>query len=96
MPCLKLAVSIEEICNINLKFLIMIDYYRILGIEFGVDLEEIRKAYKKKALEFHPDKNNGEKNYEERFIEIQNAYNVLKDSSTKEEYDKQYQSSIEH
>ena len=71
MPCLKLAVSIEEICNINLKFLIMIDYYRILGIEFGVDLEEIRKAYKKKALEFHPDKNNGEKYYEERFIDIQ-------------------------
>ena len=74
----------------------MIDYYNILGIEFGVDFEEIKKAYKKKALEFHPDKNKGEKYYEEKFIEIQNAYNILKDSNTKEEYDKQYQFSIEH
>jgi len=49
-------------------------YYRVLGLQKGATLEEIKKAYKKYAAKFHPDKHGGDEFFKERFQEIQEAY----------------------
>ena len=53
------------------------DYYEVLGVSKNATAEEIKKAYKKKALENHPDRNPGDKAAEERFKEAAEAYSVL-------------------
>ncbi len=63
------------------------DYYKILGVEESVALADMKKAYRKLALKFHPDKNAGDKKAEEKFKEISEAYYVLSDSKRREEYD---------
>lgn len=65
----------------------MRDYYYILGINEKASEQEIKTAYRKLSLKFHPDKNNGEKFFEERFKEIQEAYETLSDSSKRNIYD---------
>ncbi|XP_064416371.1 dnaJ homolog subfamily B member 4 isoform X1 [Latimeria chalumnae] len=62
------------------------DYYRILGIEKGASDEDIKKAYRKQALKWHPDKNKSP-NAEDKFKEIAEAYEVLSDSKKREIYD---------
>ena len=64
------------------------DYYRTLGIERTAGAEEIKKAYRKLALLFHPDRNQGDKEAEERFKEISEAYAVLSDRKKRMEYDR--------
>ena len=54
------------------------DYYTTLGVHPEATQEEIKKAYRKLALEFHPDRNSGDKGAEERFKEIQEAYENIK------------------
>lgn len=68
----------------------MKNYYQILGIERNSSLPEIKKAYRKLATKFHPDKNGGDKFFEERFKEIQEAYEVLTAPLKKERYDNEY------
>ncbi|MDR0193715.1 MAG: molecular chaperone DnaJ [Myroides sp.] len=63
------------------------DYYEILGIDKGADAAAIKKAYRKKAIEFHPDKNPGDKDAEEKFKEAAEAYEVLSDADKKARYD---------
>lgn len=63
------------------------DYYRILGIEKGASDEEIKKAYRKQALRFHPDKNKSA-GAEDKFKEIAEAYDVLSDAKKKDIYDR--------
>jgi len=63
------------------------DYYKILGVERSASPEEIRKAYRKLAVRYHPDKNKGDKNSEERFKEINEAHEVLSDPEKKRKYD---------
>ena len=63
------------------------DYYEILGIERGATAEQIKKAYRKKAIEFHPDKNPGNKEAEESFKTAAEAYEVLSDADKKSRYD---------
>lgn len=63
------------------------DYYEILGIDKSADASAIKKAYRKKAIEFHPDKNPGDKEAEEKFKEAAEAYEVLSDADKKAKYD---------
>ncbi|OPJ55604.1 molecular chaperone DnaJ [Alkalithermobacter paradoxus] len=63
------------------------DYYEVLGISKGADEREIKKAYRKLAMKYHPDKNPGDKEAEEKFKEINEAYEVLSDSQKRANYD---------
>jgi curved DNA-binding protein CbpA len=64
------------------------DYYRVLGLEPTAAPEEIRKAYRRLALRWHPDRNPGKPEAEERFKELSEAYAVLIDATRRREYDR--------
>src|SRR5882757_11006384 len=63
------------------------DYYEVLGIKRGASDDEIKKAYRKLARKFHPDLNPGDKSAEEKFKQLQEAYDVLSDSKKRQMYD---------
>ena len=63
------------------------DYYEILGTNKSASPEEIKKAYRKQALKYHPDKNKGNKEAEAKFKEASEAYHILSDKSRKANYD---------
>ena len=64
------------------------DYYKILGVERSASEEDIRKAYRKLAMQYHPDRNPNDKQAEERFKEINEAYQVLSDAKKRAHYDR--------
>lgn len=70
------------------------DYYEILGVSKNADANDIKKAYRKLALQYHPDKNQGNKQSEEKFKEVSEAYEVLKDPDKKRRYDQFGQSGL--
>ena len=63
------------------------DYYEVLGIGRNADAKEIKKAYRKLAKKYHPDMNPGDKQAEQKFKEVTEAYNVLSDTEKKKLYD---------
>lgn len=71
------------------------DYYKILGLETNkVSSEEIKLAYREQAKKYHPDVNIGNRNAEERFKDINEAYRVLSNSSTKRKYDRMWNTHV--
>lgn len=66
----------------------MKNYYHLLGVKPEADITEIKKAYKKLAIKFHPDKNDGDEYFKERFQDIQEAFEVLSNIDLRNEYDK--------
>lgn len=63
------------------------DYYGVLGVARDASQEDIKKAYRKLAVKYHPDHNQGDKQAEEKFKEINEAYSVLSDLEKRQEYD---------
>ena len=64
------------------------DYYETLGVSKSASADDLKKAYRKLAMQYHPDKNPGDKKAEERFKEISNAYDILQDDQKRAAYDR--------
>ena len=63
------------------------DYYEVLGVDKKASEDEIKKAYRKIAIKYHPDRNPGDKTAEEKFKEAAEAYSVLSDKQKRQQYD---------
>ena len=72
------------------------DYYEVLGVVRGASADDLKKAYRKQAMEFHPDRNQGDKSAEHKFKEINEAYDVLKDDQKRAAYDQFGHAAFEH
>ena len=68
----------------------MKNYYEILEVRFNAPQDEIKKAFRLKAIKYHPDKHNGDNYFTEKFIEVREAFDVLTDSQKKDAYDLNY------
>src|SRR5215217_5259926 len=66
----------------------MADFYSVLGVQKTASDDDIKKAYRKLAMQFHPDRNNGSSEAEEKFKEITEAYDVLRDPNKRAAYDR--------
>lgn len=64
------------------------DFYEVLGLKKEASESEIKKAFRKKAMQYHPDKNPGDKKSEEKFKEVNEAYGILSDAEKRDKYDK--------
>ena len=72
------------------------DYYELLGVERGADAAALKKSYRQAAMKHHPDRNPGDSEAEQKFKEINEAYDVLKDSNKRAAYDQYGHAAFEH
>ena len=70
------------------------DYYEILGVDKSASAADIKKAYRRLAMKYHPDRNNGDKEAEAKFKEIGEAYEVLGDEQKRAAYDRYYKACV--
>ena len=63
------------------------DYYKVLGVDKNANADDIKKAYRKAAIKYHPDKNPGDKEAEDKFKEAAEAYDVLSNPDKRARYD---------
>jgi len=66
------------------------NYYQVLGVDINATTEDIKKAYRKHATKFHPDKHDGDKFFEDKFKELQEAYEILSDELKRAAYDRTF------
>lgn len=71
------------------------DYYEVLGVSKDIDGKELKKAYRKKAMKYHPDRNPGDASAEEKFKELSEAYEVLSDGDKRAAYDRYGHSAVD-
>src|SRR5271155_6138836 len=64
------------------------DFYEMLGVARGASADEMKKAYRKLAMQHHPDRNPGDKKAEEKFKELSHAYDILSDEQKRAAYDR--------
>src|ERR1051325_9842938 len=64
------------------------DFYDILGVAKSADADELKRAYRKLAMQYHPDRNSGDKTAEQKFKDINEAYDILKDDQKRAAYDR--------
>src|SRR5439155_10356940 len=64
------------------------DFYEVLGVRRDADDEEIKRAYRKLAMQYHPDRNAGDEQAEEKFKEAAEAYEILRDAEKRQRYDR--------
>jgi molecular chaperone DnaJ len=72
----------------NYKSTSMSDYYEVLGVQKGATADEVKKAYRQKAMQYHPDRNPGDPEAEKKFKEISEAYEILGDEKKREAYNR--------
>jgi len=72
------------------------DFYEILGVVKSADADELKRAYRKLAMQYHPDRNAGDKSAEQKFKDISEAYDVLKDDQKRAAYDRFGHAAFEH
>jgi len=63
------------------------DFYEVLGVKKSASADDLKKAYRKLAMQYHPDRNSGDKGAEQRFKDISEAYEVLSDDKKRQRYD---------
>lgn len=85
MPCIA---HHEALRGLRYTGALMADYYQVLGVEREADAGQIKSAYRRLALKFHPDRNPGDHEAEERFKSINEAYAVLSDDAKRQRYDR--------